>query len=156
MAGAPANLEDLPNDALMIKDLLATMGVTEYEPRVVLQLLDFLYRYVSETLQDADAYSERASKARSEITPEDVLLAIQSREAFSFVQPPSQDVLLALAEARNRQKLPELGRRYGLRLPPDEDCLLAPNYQLQRGPAPAGEGVPDGAGSGTGAAGRYL
>ncbi len=29
-------------------------GVTDYEPRVVEQLLDFLYRYVSETLQDAD------------------------------------------------------------------------------------------------------
>ena len=43
------------------------------------------------------AYSERASKARSEITPEDVLLAIQSREAFSFVQPPGQDVRALLA-----------------------------------------------------------
>lgn len=33
---------------------VAMQGVLEYEPRVVLQLLDFLYRYVSETLQDAD------------------------------------------------------------------------------------------------------
>lgn len=99
---------------------MAMQGVLEYEPRVVLQLLDFLYRYVSETLQDADvrvvaacfvlagrvvylgdasllfacmqAYSERASKSRSEIMPEDVMLAIQSREAFCFVQPPPQDV----------------------------------------------------------------
>ena len=29
-------------------------GAAEYEPRVVNQLLDFLYRYVSETLADAD------------------------------------------------------------------------------------------------------
>ena len=100
---------------------VAMQGVLEYEPRVVLQLLDFLYRYVSETLQDADvrvvaaycalagtvvylgnacillfarmqAYSERAIKSRSEIMPEDVMLAIQSREAFCFVQPPPQDV----------------------------------------------------------------
>ena len=47
--------------------------------------------------QVLQAYSERASKARSEITPEDVLLAIQSREAFSFVQPPPQDVGALLA-----------------------------------------------------------
>ena len=65
----------------------------------------------------------------------------------------STQALLALAEARNRQKLPELGRRYGLRLPPDdEDCLLAPNYQLQRGPAPAGGGLGAAAGLAPGAA----
>ena len=35
-----------------------------------------------------------------------------------------------MAEQRNKQKLPEPSRRHWLRLPPDEDCLLAPNYQL--------------------------
>ena len=54
-------------------------------------------------------------------------------------------VLLALAEQRNRQKLPELGRRFGLRLPPEEDCLLAPNYQLRRAPVSAAEESADAA-----------
>ena len=54
-------------------------------------------------------------------------------------------MLLALAEQRNRQKLPELGRRFGLRLPPEEDCLLAPNYQLRRAPVSAAEDSADAA-----------
>jgi len=74
-------------------------------------------------------------------------------------------VLLGLAEQRNRQKLPELGRRYGLRLPPEEDCLLAPNYQLQRPPvsmaedtdaAMAGAHAPPGAAAGSHGARRVA
>ena len=41
-------------------------------------------------------------------------------------------VLAELAEQRNRQPLPPLRKRYGLRLPPEEDCLLGANYQLRR------------------------
>eukprot|EP00891_Asterochloris_glomerata_P001747 jgi/Astpho2/1747/Aster-x0492 len=40
-------------------------------------------------------------------------------------------VLLALANSRNRVPLPEpLKDCHGLRLPRDEDCLLASNYQF--------------------------
>jgi hypothetical protein len=45
-------------------------------------------------------------------------------------------VLMQLAERRNAQPLPELKNTFGLRLPPEEDCLLGANYQLVRGPAP--------------------
>ncbi len=78
---------------------------------------------------------------------------------------PGPQVLLGLAEQRNRQKLPELGRRYGLRLPPEEDCLLAPNYQLQRPPvsmaedtdaAMAGAHAPPGAAAGSHGARRVA
>lgn len=31
----------------------------------------------------------------------------------------------------NKKPLPEIQRRFGLRLPPDEECLLAPNYIFQ-------------------------
>ena len=43
---------------------------------------------------------------------------------------------MQLAERRNAQPLPELKNTFGLRLPPEEDCLLGANYQLVRGPAP--------------------
>jgi hypothetical protein len=33
---------------------VAAQGVKEYEPRVVTQLLDFVYRYVTDVLQDAE------------------------------------------------------------------------------------------------------
>ena len=34
--------------------MLALQGVTEYEPRVVEQLLNFMYRHVADILQDAE------------------------------------------------------------------------------------------------------
>ena len=39
---------------------------------------------------------------------------------------------MQLAERRNAQPLPELKKGFGLRLPPEEDCLLGANYQLAR------------------------
>lgn len=50
----------------------------------------------------------------------------------------STQVLMDIAEERNKQPLPEIGRRFGLRLPPDEDCLLAPTYRLAPAPAESG------------------
>lgn len=44
-------------------------------------------------------------------------------------------VLMQLADRRNAQPLPELKKTFGLRLPPEEDCLLGANYQLAHGPA---------------------
>lgn len=46
--------------------------------------------------------------------------------------PPSLDVLLQLAEARNSAPLPEIKPRHGLKIPPESECLLAPNYQLRK------------------------
>lgn len=37
--------------------LAAAQDIQDYEPRVVKQLMDFVYRYISEVLQDAEACS---------------------------------------------------------------------------------------------------
>jgi hypothetical protein len=34
--------------------LLPAQGVTEYEPRVLNQLVDFVYKYTADVLQDAE------------------------------------------------------------------------------------------------------
>lgn len=47
-------------------------------------------------------------------------------------------VLTALAARRNGKALPELPKRYGLRLPGREDCLLEPGYAPSRQPGHAG------------------
>ena len=45
---------------------------------------------------------------------------------------PCLQVLARIAAQHNRRPLPELRQdKHGLRLPPEVDCLLAPNYQLQ-------------------------
>lgn len=82
--------EDVPRDAKIVKTLLRSMGVREYEPRVVHQFLELWYRYVVDVLSDAQTYSEHAGKPS--IDCDDVKLAIQTKVNFSFSQPPPREV----------------------------------------------------------------
>ncbi|KAK9808042.1 hypothetical protein WJX73_008143 [Symbiochloris irregularis] len=120
---------DLPEDAKLIAHVLESMGVSEYEPRVIHQLMDLMYRYAADILLDADAYHERAGRPEGGIATEDVLLAIQGREAFTFVPPPPQDVLFEMADQINKKPLPEFAERPGLRIPNKDDSLTAQVYQ---------------------------
>uniref|UniRef100_A0A7N0ZUY0 Transcription initiation factor TFIID subunit 9 n=1 Tax=Kalanchoe fedtschenkoi TaxID=63787 RepID=A0A7N0ZUY0_KALFE len=132
--------EDLPRDAKIVKTLLKSMGVEDYEPRVIHQFLELWYRYVVDVLTDAQVYSEHAGKTA--IDCDDVKLAIQSKVNFSFSQPPPREILLELARSRNKIPLPKTIAGPGIPLPPDEDTLISPNYQLvipQKRPAPTQE-----------------
>ncbi|KAG5537968.1 hypothetical protein RHGRI_025160 [Rhododendron griersonianum] len=120
--------EDMPRDAKIVKTLLKSMGVDEYEPRVVHQFLELWYRYVVDVLTDAQVYSEHAGKAA--IDCDDVKLAIQSKVNFSFSQPPPREALLELARNRNKIPLPRSIVGPGIPLPPEQDTLISPNYQL--------------------------
>ncbi|PNY12035.1 transcription initiation factor TFIID subunit 9-like protein [Trifolium pratense] len=124
------NEEDLtmPRDAKIIKSLLKSMGVEEYDPRVIHKFLELGYRYVVDVLTDAQVYSEHASKSTIDI--DDVKLAIQSQVNFSFSQPPPREVLLELAQNRNKIPLPKSIAGPGFPLPPDQDTLISPNYQF--------------------------
>ena len=83
--------EELPRDAKIVKSLLKSMGVDDYEPRVINQFLELWYRYVVDVLTDAQVYSEHASKPA--IDCDDIKLAIQSKVNFSFSQPPAREVI---------------------------------------------------------------
>lgn len=86
--------EDVPRDAKIVKTLLRSMGVREYEPRVVHQFLELWYRYVVDVLSDAQIYSDHAGKPS--IDCDDVKLAIQTKVNFSFSQPPPREVTKTL------------------------------------------------------------
>lgn len=120
--------EELPRDAKIVKSLLKSMGVEEYEPRVIHQFLELWYRYVVEVLTDAQVYSEHAGK--SAIDCDDIQLAIQSKVNFSFSQPPPREILLELARNRNKIPLPKSIAGPGIPLPPEQDTLISPNYQF--------------------------
>ncbi|KMS65537.1 hypothetical protein BVRB_034980, partial [Beta vulgaris subsp. vulgaris] len=49
---------DVPRDAVCIDAILRSMGVQEYEPKVIHQLLEFMYRHVTETISDAQMYQQ--------------------------------------------------------------------------------------------------
>jgi transcription initiation factor TFIID subunit 9B len=128
-----ANITDIPKPAVDVVNLLKSMGVEDYEPRVVNQLLDFMYRYVSEVLQDAEAFATTAaSKQRGDVDRQEVAQAIQCRTLHSFVQPPTQPMLDEIATRINSRPLPVYKKRHGLIIPPnDEEYLAGPNFQYR-------------------------
>lgn len=96
--------------------ILKDMGVTEYEPRVINQMLEFTYSkslkkkkvqirwplagsdlwpllssgYVTTIIEDAKIYASHAKK--SAVDADDIKLAIQCRMDQSFTSPPPRDV----------------------------------------------------------------
>ena len=117
--------ERCTDDGTILKD----MGITEYEPRVINQMLEFAFRYVTTILDDAKIYSSHAKKAT--VDADDVRLAIQCRADRSFTSPTPRDFLLDIERQRNQTPLPLIKPYSGPRLPPGRYCMTAPNYRLK-------------------------
>lgn len=128
----------IPRDARLIALILSSMGISDVEPSVLLQLLEFAHRYTYDVLSDALVYSDHANarQAGSNLSLEDVNLAIQSRVNYSFTKPPEKDMLLALASTVNSIPLPPISDRHGARLPAQEHCLTGVNWRLVPNPPP--------------------
>ena len=50
---AAVDEKTFPKDARVMMSILKDMGISDFEPRVVNQLLEFSYRYVSTILEDS-------------------------------------------------------------------------------------------------------
>ncbi|KAL0821433.1 hypothetical protein ABMA28_004911 [Loxostege sticticalis] len=119
----------IPKDAQVIMSIMKEVGITDYEPRVVNQLLEFTYRYVTSILDDARVFANHAKKKTIDL--DDVRLAVQMQLDKSFTSPPPREVLLEIARVKNVNPLPLIKPHCGLRLPPDRYCLSACNYRLK-------------------------
>lgn len=144
-------MKHIPKDAQVIMSILKELGVSDYEPRVINQLLEFTYSkfkcrgicsvndelhthisvsgYVTCILDDAKVFANHARKKVIEL--DDVKLATQMILDKAFTSPPPRDVLLEIARNRNNIPLPLIKTHCGLRLPPDRYCLSACNYKLR-------------------------
>uniref|UniRef100_A0A2K6ATJ4 Transcription initiation factor TFIID subunit 9 n=1 Tax=Macaca nemestrina TaxID=9545 RepID=A0A2K6ATJ4_MACNE len=120
-SGKMASPKSMPNDAQKTAQILKDMGITEYEPRGINQMMEFAFRYVTTILDDVNIYSSHAKKAT--VDADDVQLAIQCRA--------DQDFLLDITRQINQTPLPLIKPYSGPRLPPDRYCLTAPNYRLK-------------------------
>ncbi|XP_055609081.1 transcription initiation factor TFIID subunit 9 isoform X2 [Uranotaenia lowii] len=129
-----SQVKHIPKDAQVIMSILKELGVTDYEPRVINQLLEFTYRYVTCILDDAKVYANHARKKIIEL--DDVKLASQMILDKAFTSPPPRDVLLEIARNKNNTPLPLIKTHCGLRLPPDRYCLSACNYKLRAAQQP--------------------
>lgn len=112
--------------------LLASQGVTAYQERVPLQLLDFAYRYTSGVLQDAvhlategyagaitmpgesgpSANGPRAGAEIQTVTLPALRLSIASRLHYQFQPGLPKEFLMDVAAERNRIALPGAQRGY--------------------------------------------
>ncbi|XP_037950216.1 transcription initiation factor TFIID subunit 9 [Teleopsis dalmanni] len=122
-------VKHVPKDAQVIMSMLKEVGIQDYEPRVINQLLEFTYRYVTCILDDAKAFANHARKKTIDL--DDVNLAVEMVNDKSFTSPPPRHILAKLAEARNSMPLPPVKPHCGLRLPPDRYCLSGCNYKVR-------------------------
>ncbi|PTU23004.1 hypothetical protein P175DRAFT_0474764 [Aspergillus ochraceoroseus IBT 24754] len=115
-----------PRDVRLIHMLLASLGVTSYQERVPLQLLDFAYRYTSGVLQDAvhlatEGYAggpgDAASTSRgpsevNSVSLPALRLSIASRLHYQFQTGLPKEFLMDVAAERNRVALPGATRGF--------------------------------------------
>lgn len=124
-----APTKHIPKDAQVIMSIMKDMDITEYEPRVINQLLEFIYRYVACILEDAKAYANHAKKKSIDL--DDVKLALNIQLEQMFTSPPPREVLAEVARTKNNTPLPFIKPHCGVRLPQDRYCLSSCNLKIK-------------------------
>ncbi|KAE8151038.1 transcription initiation factor IID, 31kD subunit-domain-containing protein [Aspergillus avenaceus] len=136
-----------PRDVRLIHMLLSSLGVTAYQERVPLQLLDFAYRYTSGVLQDAvhlatEGYAGAtgepggsASRGPPEVNTVSLpalRLSIASRLHYQFQTGLPKEFLMDVAAERNRVALPGATRGYDQTQakPPSNQSVLMGGMRL--------------------------
>lgn len=137
-------LSKRPRDARLIHMVLAAQGVSAYQERVPLQLLDFAYRYTSSVLSDALAVSAEAAPAprggnthgagvatEGSVSLAALRVAIASRLNNSFGGQLPKEFVNEIAAERNRIALPRVEREFGVRLPEEKYCFTGVGWGLK-------------------------
>jgi transcription initiation factor TFIID subunit 9B len=137
-----------PRDAHLIHTLLATQGVTSYQERVPLMLIDFAYRYTRSILSDgatlsAEGYGGpssggteeqrrgRGASSADDVTAAAMRLATSARQIGQLPAHMSKADLVDLAGETNRVGLPIVRREFGVRLPGDKFLLTGGAFRLR-------------------------
>jgi transcription initiation factor TFIID subunit 9B len=138
-----------PRDAHLIHTLLATQGVTSYQERVPLMLIDFAYRYTRSILSDAATLSAegyggpataggteeqrrgRGGASADEVTAAAMRLASSARQIGQLPAHMTKADLVDLAGETNRIGLPVVRREFGVRLPGDKFLLTGGAFRLR-------------------------
>ena len=148
-----SGLSNRPRDARLLHMVLASYGVTAYQERVPLMLMDFAYRYTSATLSDAlhfssegYGYSGNASSSKgansntlSDITLPALRLSIHSRSHYQYAPTLPTSVYNEIAQERNAVQLPALKKEWGSILPPEQYCLTGNDFQMVEDGEEAGD-----------------
>ncbi|KAL0949637.1 hypothetical protein HGRIS_009681 [Hohenbuehelia grisea] len=136
MSRVPA--DNLPPTARSIALIIAsTPGVQDAQPGVLHQLLEFSSRYTSQVLQDALVYAEHAGRS-NKLELDDITLGVQARVGWEFGGRIPKEHIHSLAVQTNAVPLPAVPEVFGVRLPPNSDCLTAVDFDLVPNKLPPG------------------
>lgn len=101
-------------------------------------IMDFAYRYTSGILSDAmaltaDGYGMPPSgrSAEGTVNLNSLRLSIGSRQHYQFQPTLPKEVLLEMAQEKNRVALPKPDREFGIRLPPERYTLTGTGFGLK-------------------------
>eukprot|EP00912_Choanoflagellata_sp_UC4_P002060 UC4_evm2s1315 len=121
--------ERQPDRVQELKGVLESMGIKDYHPNVIHQLLEFEYKYVTDLLEQAVVYCAHRGNSVA-INEEDLRLAVQARADFVSSGPPPREFIAEMAGKINAIPLPVIPEKSGVHLPPDRFCLTADNYDV--------------------------
>ena len=134
-----------PRDAHTIHLILHQYGVSAYQERVPLQLMDFAYRYTSSILQDAlhltnESYAGVAtgpgaigtgkSNDASILNVNAIRLAIRSRTHYQYNPNISKDFYMEIMQEKNKIALPPVSKESNLQLPPEQYILMGRDWEM--------------------------
>ncbi|KAM0687292.1 Transcription initiation factor TFIID subunit 9 [Conglomerata obtusa] len=118
----------IPRDAKVISLILRSLGIEECEPKVIIQILEFGYKYTTEVLVDAQTYSEYCD--RQMITANDLKLALQTKIGKHFVTPPPRQYMNEIAATVNAKPLVEYESENLMRVPDAKKALFNLDYEV--------------------------
>ncbi|KAK9877915.1 hypothetical protein WA026_020139 [Henosepilachna vigintioctopunctata] len=123
-------MKNIPKDGQVIMAMMKEMGINECDPKTIVQLCEFVYRYATSVLDEARMYANNTKKKNLDV--DDVKLALQLTNESSFTTPPPREIILECAHVKNYTPLQPVKPHCGLRLPPDRYCLSQCNYALKQ------------------------
>eukprot|EP00900_Chrysochromulina_parva_P002094 jgi/Chrpa1/11886/Chrysochromulina_OHIO_Genome00006103-RA len=153
-AASPSTVPDppdgVPRAAARMQMLLLAMGAKDYDPKVVVQLLDVMYVWTASVLNDASLYArmrvlgsdsatrqhtlQLAMAAEPPIEEVDVVLAVRGRAEHLWTSAAARDVIAQQAADINTEPMPILPRQPVVTLPTDlSQCLPGARALLRRG-----------------------
>lgn len=107
-----------PKDAKNISIILRSLGIEECEPKVIVQLLEFAFKYSTDVLEDAFLYAKYSE--RTQITDKDIKLALQTKVGKHFLPAPPRSFFASSVQSTNSKPLTQVD---------SENLLRAPNYK---------------------------
>lgn len=121
----PANILEL------MKQLLASMDINDYEPAVPHMLVELFYRHVTEVLKEAQRSCDfKRNKDTSLIGEDDLRIATGIVLQQSSIHTQPLENLQNIAKKINEQPLPPIPDIQEVILPSEETSLLQPNFQI--------------------------